>query len=822
MIWEVDGKSKKQVDALVKAAKDSDEIILASDPDREGEAISWHVREVLEAKKALKGKPVHRVVFNEITKKAVTHAMANPRDIDQSLVDAYMARRALDYLVGFTLSPVLWRKLPGSRSAGRVQSVALRLICERESEIEAFIPQEYWSVEAQVEGVPKTQAFTAKLVELEGKKLDRLSIENEVQAKAAEAAVRSGSLTIQSITPKQVKRNPAPPFITSTMQQEASRKLGFTATRTMQTAQRLYEGIKIGQETIGLITYMRTDGVNLSEEALTGMRGFIQSEFGDRYLPSQARRYKSKAKNAQEAHEAIRPTDIRRTPAKMRNYLNEDQAKLYELIWKRALASQMEQAILDQVSIEIPNSSRSAVLRATGSVLKFDGFLKLYQEGRDDDSDDENDRRLPELKEGQTIKLLDVVPEQHFTKPPPRYTEASLVKTMEELGIGRPSTYASIIRVLQDRNYVEMDARRFVPEDRGRLVTTFLTHFFERYVQYDFTANLETQLDDVSGSRLDWHSLMNEFWTAFKQTVDGTSDLTITQVIDTLNDDLAAYFFPEREDGKDARLCPTCNEGQLGLRLGRYGSFIGCSNYPDCKYTRQLKTGEQDEAAADFSGEPVELGKDPDTGKQITLQKGPYGFYVQLGEEETITPPPKKLKSGKVKESKPKKVKPKRASLPAGKTPDTMTLDDALKLLSLPRDLGEDPISGTIISAGLGRFGPYVKLGSVFVSLKKDDDVNTIDLTRAVELIEASGKRAIELGEYKKAKVEIQKGRFGHFIVYKRLKVNLAKGTDPSEVTLEKAVALIEAKLEKENAAKTTKKAPAKKAATKKKTTAKA
>jgi len=812
MLWEMDPRAKKRVDDIAKEAKKADSVILATDPDREGEAISWHVHEVLKEKNVVANKPVQRVVFNEITKRAIQEAMANPRAINNHLVDAYMARRALDYLVGFTLSPVLWRKLPGSRSAGRVQSVALRLICDREEEIEAFIPQEYWSILTglkNAEGKP----FTANLIQLDGNKMDKMSIGNEAQAKDAVSAIESCDFAVKSIESKTVRRNPYPPFITSTLQQEAARKLGFSVSRTMQTAQRLYEGIKLGGETVGLITYMRTDGVNLSVDAVSDMRQFITSEFGQPYLPDAPRVYKSKSKNAQEAHEAIRPTDIRRTPEQVKAYLEEDQLRLYELIWKRALACQMENAVFDQVSATLQGSQRQVVLRATGSVLVFDGYLKLYQESKDDPVDgEEEDKRLPKLNEGEAVKREVVVPSQHFTQPPPRFTEASLVKRMEELGIGRPSTYASIIRILQDRNYVEMDSRRFIPEDRGRLVTTFLKNFFERYVEYNFTADLEEQLDDISGDRLSSGKVLNDFWIAFKQAVEGTKDLTITEVLNRLDEALSSHFFPETEDGSDPKQCPKCGDqpegGRLSLKLGRYGAFIGCSHYPDCKFTRQLKTGEGD-ASNDMLGAdgPVELGIDPETQKQVTLCKGPYGFYVQLGEEEEI--PAEETKSSKKaaetkKPKKPKKIKPKRMSLPQGTDPANVDLEKALRLLTLPRELGNDPNSGQMISTSLGRFGPYIKLGDMFVSVK-NDDVTAISLERALEIIEASGKKLVQLGDYKNKPVSVQKGRFGYYISYNRLKINIPKKMDANKLTLEEAVALIEAKLEKESAGKTPK-----------------
>ncbi|MEC8664315.1 MAG: type I DNA topoisomerase, partial [Pseudomonadota bacterium] len=589
MKWQAGDRSDKAISDIKKLAKKSKAIYLATDPDREGEAISWHIKEILEDDGILSGRELHRVTFNEITKNAVKEAFANARDLDTPLIEAYLARRALDYLVGFNLSPVLWRKLPGSRSAGRVQSVALRLICERESEIEAFNAQEYWSIEARLknpDGVP----FTAKLTHLAGNKLDKLDIGNETDAMHAVDRIKNKNLKVQTVEKKQMRRSPAPPFITSTMQQEASRKLGFSASQTMRTAQRLYEGIEIDGEATGLITYMRTDGTTLSQDAVNQCRSEIKKNYGDKYLPDEPRLYKSKAKNAQEAHEAIRPTDLSRTPQSLARKLDDQQLKLYELIWKRTMASQMENAILDQVRVDISDGTDDVVLRANGSIIAFDGFLTLYVEDTDDDDANEkdNDRILPPLTHGDATRLVDVDPNQHFTQPPPRYSEASLVKKMEELGIGRPSTYASILQVLRDRNYVIMDKRRFIPEDRGRIVTAFLIKFFNKYVDYDFTANLEEELDVIAAGHLYWKESLKQFWEDFSKAVEETKGLTITEVIDHLNEELGHHFFPEREDGKPARSCPACDSGQLSLKLGKFGAFIGCSNYPECKFTRPL------------------------------------------------------------------------------------------------------------------------------------------------------------------------------------------------------------------------------------------
>ena len=799
MDWATDPKSDKHIKDIASAIKGADSLILATDPDREGEAISWHVRNVLEEKKALKGIDVKRVVFNEITKTAILEAMKNPRELDQPLVDAYLARRALDYLVGFTLSPVLWRKLPGSRSAGRVQSVALRLICEREAEIENHRSQEYWTLEADLLTVGKAK-ITAHLSQLDGKKLDKFDIPNEALAKSAEAKIRSATLTVGAIEKKQSKRNPFPPFTTSTLQQEAARKLHFSTITTMRTAQKLYEGVDIGGETVGLITYMRTDGVQMAAEAIGAARALIGKQYGDAYVPQAPRLYKTKQKNAQEAHEAIRPTDLFKRPQDVARYLDKDQLRLYELIWRRTVASQMESAVLDQVAVTIEAADRSVGLRANGSVVKFDGFLTLYREDQDDateSSDEDNSGRiLPPMTEGEGLKQEEVRPIQHFTQPPPRFSEASLVKAMEELGIGRPSTYSSIIQVLQERDYVRLEQRRFIPEDRGRVVTAFLENFFNRYVQYNFTADLENQLDDVSDGKIDWKTVLRDFWREFIGAVDGTKELRVGEVLDTLDTVLGPHFFPEKCDGHDPRLCPTCQAGRLGLRLGKFGAFIGCSNYPECRYTRPLSLSGGEEGAAENAGGdgPRALGEDPATGLQVVIKKGPYGFYVQLGES-----------------GEDKKEKPKRVSLPNGMDAASVDLDRALKLLALPREIGTHPESGQTISAGIGKFGPYLKLGDIYKSLPKGDDVLEIGMNRAVELLAGASAKprtpAKELGAHPAdGKMVTQgSGRFGPYVSHNKIYANLPKGQ--TEVTLEEAVALLNAK-----AAKSGKKVPAAKA----------
>ncbi|NHN88128.1 type I DNA topoisomerase [Acetobacter conturbans] len=796
MKWQSDERGQKQVAAIVKALKGADTLYLATDPDREGEAISWHVKAMLAEKNALKGVNVRRVTFNEITKNAIKEAMAHPRDLDMPLIEAYLARRALDYLVGFTLSPVLWRKLPGSKSAGRVQSVSLRLICEREAEIEVFKPREYWTVAATFM-TPAGAPFTARLTHLDGKKLDQFDLASEADAFAGRDAVLAGTFAVRSVERKKVRRNPPPPFTTSTMQQEASRKLGMGAQVTMRTAQQLYEGMDIGGETVGLITYMRTDGVTMAGEAITDIRRHIGQDFGANYVPPQPRVYTTKAKNAQEAHEAIRPTDVSRTPASMARYLSNEQRRLYELVWKRAVASQMQSAELDQVAVDVADQPGKTVLRATGSIIAFDGFLKLYSEGRDesDKAADDESRMLPPMSERDPLKRGDVVPDQHFTQPPPRYSEASLVKKMEEIGIGRPSTYASILTVLQDRNYVRLESRRFMPEDRGRLVTAFLVSFFERYVDPHFTAGLEEQLDDISGGRADWRKVMSAFWEAFSAAVAQTKDLTITEVIDALDQDLGSHFFPPNEEGTDPRVCTACGTGRLGLKLGRYGAFIGCSNYPECQYTRKLAVegGEGDGSEGLKDGMKL-LGQHPVTNEDITLKRGPWGLYVQQGE-----PDPED-----------KKAKPKRASLPRGLTPENLTLEKAVGLLSLPRIIGIHPEFNEPIEAGLGRFGPYVKMGAIYGSLDKDDDVLTVGLNRAVDALAKKMASIRTLGNHPKDNepVMVRKGRFGPYVQHGQVVANLPRGESMDDVTLDGALELL---VEKGKALKPKGKAAAKK-----------
>jgi DNA topoisomerase-1 len=772
MTWEVDDRAQKRIKDIVDALKGASKLILATDPDREGEAISWHVLEVLRQKKALGKATVERVAFNAVTKTAILEAIANPRQINEELVDAYMARRALDYLVGFTLSPVLWRKLPGARSAGRVQSVALRLVCEREQEIEAFKAQEYWSIDADL--VAPGGGFNARLTHLGGQKLDKLSLKTEAEATAAVAAIKAQNFKIDSVEAKPHKRHPAPPFITSTLQQEASRKLGFGAKRTMQIAQQLYEGVDVGGETVGLITYMRTDGITMAAEAIAEARSVIGARYGQKYVPGAPRVYTSKAKNAQEAHEAVRPTSFDRTPDEAARSLDADQAKLYELIWKRAVASQMESAELERTTVDVSSADRQITLRATGTVTLFDGFLTLYQEGKDDESD-EDGSKLPRLAAGDKTDVEKVNSAQHFTEPPPRYSEASLVRNLEELGIGRPSTYASILSVLRDRAYVRMDRGRFMPEDKGRLVTAFLATFFHRYVEYGFTADLEEKLDEVAEGTLQWKQLLRDFWKDFSAAVGGTKDLKISHVIDEMNQILGPHIFPPNADGSNPRVCPNCGTGELSLKLGRFGAFVGCSNYPECRFTRQL--GQSNDNAT--ASQPRELGVDPETGEKISLRSGRFGPYVQLGEG----------------------AKPKRAGIPKGTEVENVDFELALKLLSLPREVGLHPETGKMITANFGRFGPYVAHDGKYASLDSPEEVFTVGLNRAVAVIAEKkanprGRRGSEplkeLGnDASGTPIKLMKGRFGPYVTDGTTNATVPNSDDPTSITLEQAVALI-------------------------------
>jgi DNA topoisomerase I len=805
MHWDVDTKSQKIMKEISDAVKGADKLILATDPDREGEAISWHILQILQQKKALKkGIEIERVAFNAVTKQAILAAMNEPREIDAPLVSAYLARRALDYLVGFTLSPVLWRKLPGARSAGRVQSVALRLVCDREAEIEKFKTDEYWTIEALF-ATAKGEEFPARLNAIAGTTLKKLDIKTGEEAAAIKAAIEKGDFRVVSVEKKAVKRNPFAPFATSTLQMDASRKLGFSAKQTMQVAQRLYEGVDIGGETVGLITYMRTDGVTIVPEAVNAIRGMIAREYSQKYVAPFIREYKTKAKNAQEAHEAIRPTDVTRRPSDVAKYLAKDQAGLYDLIWKRAVASQMASAEVEQTTADIEVKGRDGkayTLRATGSVIQFDGFLKLYEEGRDerthavkgkDDEaeDDDTSRRLPVLAEGDRVTDRSIDAEQHFTQPPPRYSEATLVKKLEELGIGRPSTYASTLAVLQERDYVRIDKKRLIPEDKGRLVIAFLEGFFKRYVEYDFTADLEEKLDLISDGKLAWKDVLRDFWREFTGAVDEIKDLRVGDVLEALNEILGPHIFPPKEDGSDPRACPACSTGRLSLKIsGKYGAFIGCGNYPECRYTRQLADQGNGDAEAALPDGKL-LGYDPDTGLAVTLRTGRFGPYLQLGEAT-------------------EDEKPKRASVPKGVDPASVDLEYALKLLSLPREVGRHPETGNPITAGLGRYGPFVLHDGLYANLESVEDVFTVGVNRAVALLAekaAGGKGRFQrakptilkdLGEHPEGgKIEVLSGRYGPYVKHGKINATIPNGKDPAAISMEEAIELIAARAAK-------------------------
>ncbi|SFT00162.1 DNA topoisomerase I [Sulfitobacter marinus] len=808
MLWEVASASKKHVKAIADALKEDNELILATDPDREGEAISWHLQEALTARKSIKkDTPVSRVVFNAITKSAVSEAMKHPRQVDMPLVEAYLARRALDYLVGFNLSPVLWRKLPGAKSAGRVQSVTLRLIVEREMEIEAFRNREYWSVKALV-ATPRGQEFEARLVTLAGKKLDRFDLGNETQAEMAVQAITSRDLTVTSVEAKPASRNPSAPFMTSTLQQEASRKFGMGARQTMSTAQRLYEA--------GHITYMRTDGIDMAPEAMTMARDAIKDRFGAEYVPSSPRIYKNKAKNAQEAHECIRPTDMAKDATALK-LTEPDQRKLYDLIWKRTLACQMESARLERTTVEIGSKDEQVGLRATGQVVQFDGFLRVYEEGRDDVVD-EDDKRLPQITQGDKMDKRSVTPEQHFTQPPPRYTEATLVKRMEELGIGRPSTYASVVTTIQDREYVRKEGNRLFPEDKGRLVTAFLENYFRKYIGYDFTADLENQLDKVSAADADYKDVLGRFWKDFSAAIAETADLRITEVLEKINEVLEPHLFPPTEDGSDPRLCPNCGVGRLSMRTARSGgAFIGCSNYPECRYTRPFGPPDPEAEKSAIPPDGKLLGEDDDD--EIRVFKGRFGPYVQRG---AVT-----------EENK----KPPRQSVPKDWPAEELELDRALMLLSLPREIGPHPEDGIMVWANIGRYGPYIKhapstsdRGGTNANLESLDEVFTVGMNRAVQLLAEKvasrggrGKAAKpirEMGEHPDlgGDVNIMEGKYGPYVKWEKVNATIPKEVEPADLTMERAVELIEEKLAKSPAKRkaATKKAPAKKAAAKK------
>ncbi|WP_334146618.1 type I DNA topoisomerase [Hyphomicrobium sp.] len=822
MTWEIDQGSQKIIREIAEAVKKADKLILATDPDREGEAISWHLLDILQQKKAIKkGLEIERVAFNAVTRQAILAALAEPRRIDEPLVDAYLARRALDYLVGFTLSPVLWRKLPGARSAGRVQSVALRLVCDREAEIEAFRTEEYWTIEATL-ATERGEEFPARLHAIDRTALKKLDIKDTEAAHAIKRAIEKGEFRVVSVESRDVKRNPYAPFATSTLQMDASRKLGFSAKQTMQIAQRLYEGVDVGGETVGLITYMRTDGVTIVPEAINAIRGLIAREYSQRYVAPFIREYKTKAKNAQEAHEAIRPTDVARTPQSVARYLEKDQARLYELIWKRAVASQMASAEFKQTTAEIEVKGRDGktyVLRATGSVEQFDGFLKVYDEGRDDrvmtlakgkediSDDDDTSRRLPPLGTGDRLADRGIEAEQHFTQPPPRYSEATLVKKMEELGIGRPSTYASTLAVLQERDYVRIEKKRLVPEDKGRLVIAFLESFFKKYVEFDFTADLEEKLDLISAGDLEYKQVLRDFWRDFARAVEEIKDLRVGDVLEALNELLGPHVFPPKPDGSDPRLCPKCGTGRLSLKVSsKNGAFIGCGNYPDCKYTRQL-TGE-----ATGAGSERELGFDPESGLPVLVKSGRFGPYLQLGEGEGDE-------------------KPKRSSIPKGIDAATIDFEKALQLLSLPREVGIHPETGTPITAGLGRYGPFIQHDGTYANVDSIEDVFTVGLNRAVTLLaekragkgggrfgRAAAKTVLkDLGEHPGGggKIQVLDGKYGPYVSWNKVNATVPKGTSPEALTIDEAVRLLQERIAKGGGKKPARKAAAKPKATK-------
>jgi len=797
MLWEVDSFSRKYLKEITDAAKDSSKIILATDPDREGEAIAWHVKEYLNEKKLLKDKHIERVVFNEITKKAVTHGIDNPRQIEPLLVDAYMARRALDYLVGFNISPILWTKLPGSKSAGRVQSVALKLITEREHEIELFKPEEFWTLNIKFNDNNKN-SFTANISQLNNKKVEKFSFKNKSDINKAIDDIKTKKFSISDISTKVVSRNPSGPFTTSTLQQISSGRLGFGASRTMQIAQRLYQGIEIDGETIGLITYIRTDGANISKDAVPLFRDYIKKEYGDEYLPKEPLNYSGKkAKNAQEAHEAIRPTDIIRSPDKIKKYLSSDQNKLYDLIWSRALSSQMESAKFDRNTITINSNDDGTICKASGSVIKFDGFLKVFKDQKKDDSD----KILPEVSKG-SVNIEELIDEQHFTQPPPRYSEASLVKKLEELGIGRPSTYASIISVISTRGYAETISKRFHPTDRGKLISAFLEKLFSKYVDYNFTAGLENQLDDITAGKEDWIKVLEMFWKDFNKNVSDVKEKRTREVLDLLNDSLGSLIFERDSDGNIDRKCKLCENGSLSLKNSfRGGAFIGCSNYPDCKFTRPLskaKAAQQSQLA-----EPKLIGKH-DNGNDMYLKNGRFGPYIQY---EII--PEVVSEVAEKKKTKKKKVKKeisnlKNISIPKGISIESVDMVRAKFLCSLPKSLGINPENQKEIFLNSGRFGPYLKCENKSARIENVEEIFSIGLNRAITLIaeakpgRMSSSMIKDLGEHPEDKkpVRIMKGQYGPYIKYKSLNATIPEEKDPVEITMDDALILIEKRKE--------------------------
>ncbi len=793
MIWEVDSFSKKYLKEITESAKDSTKIILATDPDREGEAIAWHVKEFLNEKKLLKDKKIERVVFNEITKKAVTNGIDNPREIEPQLVDAYMARRALDYLVGFNISPILWTKLPGSKSAGRVQSVALRLITEREHEIEVFKPDEFWTLNVIFKTKNGSEVIS-NIFKLNEKKIEKFSFKNKEDINKAIKIINEKSYNITDISSKVYSRNPSGPFTTSTLQQTASTKLGFGASRAMQIAQRLYQGIDIDGDTVGLITYMRTDGTNISKDAVDTFRNYISKNYGENYLPKNPLNYSGKkAKNAQEAHEAIRPTEITRNPDSLKKYLSTDQFKLYNLIWSRALSSQMESAKFDRKTITIVSTDEKNIFKTSGSTIKFDGYLKLTN--LDDDNEDE--KILPDVTKGE-IKISDFKDEQHFTQPPPRYSEASLVKKLEELGIGRPSTYASIISVISNRGYADINNKRFFPTDRGKLLSAFLEKLFTKYVDYDFTAKLENQLDDITAGKENWINVLENFWKDFNYNVSSVKEKRTREVLDLLNDSLGSLVFEIDKDGNIDRKCKLCSNGELSLKNSfRGGAFIGCSNYPECKFTRPLS---KSKAAQQISlAEPKLIGQN-DKGRDIYLKNGRFGPYLQYEKE-----PDKEIKTKKKnKKAKKENDNLKNVSIPKGLEINSIDLDKAKFLCSLPLSLGKNPENDKDITINVGRFGPYLKCENKSARIENVDELFVIGLNRAISLIAEAKPGRIsssiikDLGEHPEDKkpVRIMKGQYGPYIKYKSLNATIPEEKDPTELTMDEALILIEKRRE--------------------------
>lgn len=772
MKYTIVDKSEKYVRDLVKVASKESDIYLATDPDREGEAIAWHVVETLKEKKAIgNNNNIYRIVFNEVTKSAVQAAIKNPRKINMDLVNAQQARRALDYLVGFTLSPLLWKKLPGSKSAGRVQSVALRIICERENEINKFISQEYWTIKAEMQN-SESKAFFALLSHYENKKLEKFDIKNEEEAKELVKQVESSQYAVSTIENKQVRRNPPPPFITSSLQQDAVNKLHFNVKNVMRIAQNLYEGINIGGETVGLITYMRTDGFYIADEAINSIRKSIKSSYGDKYLPKLPRQHTKKIKNSQEAHEAIRPTDINRTPSSIANFLTPEQLKLYELIWKRSIASQMESAIIDQMVVEISSNDQRVILRANGSSILFDGFYKVYQ----DYVEDERDNLLPAMKEGEICKLISVTPKQLFTQPPPRYSEASIVKKMEEIGIGRPSTYSAIISVLQDRDYVTLDNKRFIPSSRGKILTIFLKTFFNRYVEYDFTARMEEELDVISNGNVNWKEVLKQFWLPFFENTNSINHMAHEEILSGISDLILDCFCSEKGKNNIKGKCSTCSDGVLKMNIGRRGAFLGCSNYPECRYTQEITDKGNENLEY-----PKSLGIDESTSQEVVIKEGPYGFYLQFNDDSN---------------------KKKTVTIPKDIKISDVDLNIATNLLSLPKVIGKHPDTGKEIKVGLGRFGYYIFYDGKYFSLKKTyKEVLELQLNGAIEIIANSARKELKsLGlDEQGQEISICDGRYGYYIKCGKINVALGKDADIEGIDLQKAIELVKNKPQKKD-----------------------